>query len=176
MGLINDMAQSAFRVGENGETIYLPNGVLSKGRVVTDSKRERQLRSFSLYSYKLLIPFLLFCMWYVDIKDPGTLMPVLLFSIIIFGYKKYLLRGLPVYTGVLQSGKRLEEGEDVYYPSVIKSFIAVGFIFLLLGLYFIFTSKDEGVGIALFPVFLAVVFLGVSLFMVRVNKSNKSLK
>lgn len=176
MGLINDMAQSAFRVGENGETIYLPNGVLSKGRIVTDSKREKQLRSFSLYSYKLLIPFLLLCMWYVDIKDPATLIPVLLFSIIIFGYKKYLLRGLPVYTGKLQSGKILEEGEEVYYPVIIKSFIAVGFLFLLLGLNFIFTRKGEEVGTALFPIFLAVVFLGVGLFMLRVNKSNKNLK
>lgn len=176
MGLINDMAQSVFREGENGETIYFPNGILSKGRVVSDSNREKQIRLFSLNSYRLLIPFLLFCMWYVDIKDPFTFIPILVVGVIDFGFKKYLLRGLPVYVGKLHSKKTLEESEEVYYPSIIKSFVAVGLIFMSLGLYFIFTSEVEGVGIAFFPVFLGVLLLGVGLFMLRVNKSNKSHK
>ncbi len=176
MGLINDMAQSVFRKGDNGETVYFPNSILSKGRVVTDSNREKQIRLFSLNSYRLLIPFLMFCMWYVDIKDPFTFIPLLLVGIIDFGFKKYLLRGLPVYIGKLHSKKMLEVSEEVYYPVIIKSFIAVGLIFMSLGLYFIFTSEGEGVGVAFFPVFLGVLFLSVSLFMVRANKSNKSLK
>ena len=176
MGFINDIAQSAFRVGENGETVYLPNGILSKGRVVNDSVREKQLRLFSKNSYKLLIPVLIFFMWYVELKDPITFIPVLILGIIEYSLKKYLIRGLPLYTGKFKAKKTLENNSEIYYPSVIMIFTALGILFLSLGLLFIFTSEEGAIGIAFFPIFISVVFFGASLYMFKANKSNKAVE
>jgi len=174
MGFFSDIAQSAFRKGENGEVIYLPNGIMSKGRVVTDSVREKQLRFFSKSTFKLLIPCLIFVMWYVDIKDPITFIPLIFIFLLEIGIKKYLIRDLPVYKGKYKSKKILEEGEDLYYPSVINIFAVLGFFFVALGLFFIVTSKEGSVGISLFPIFIGIVFFGASIFMFRANKSNKA--
>ncbi len=46
MGYFDKIAKAAFKEGDNGETIYFPNGLLGKGRLVKDPARRNQLFKF----------------------------------------------------------------------------------------------------------------------------------
>lgn len=48
MGMFDKMTETAFREGKNGETIYLPHGVLGKGRVVSDPIKKKELFKFHI--------------------------------------------------------------------------------------------------------------------------------
>jgi len=176
MGFIEDTARSSFKIGENDESVYVNKGILFRAYIVHDSERAKQLLAHDRKTFKLFIPIVALTILFADLREPITLIPIIILAFVEFGVKKYLLRGLSTYKGKFKAKEALENTSEKYYPSVIMIFTALGALFLTLGLLFIFTSEDKAIGIAFFPVFISVVFFGASLYMYRANKSNNTVE
>ena len=167
MGFFEDIARSSFKVGENDENIYLSKGMFRRLYVVNDPERSQQLLSYDRKVFKLLIPIIALVILFTNIKEPITLIPIIVLVIIEFGFKKFLLRGLPLYKGEIKNIKKENTEKEVFYPSLIMVMGGIGLLFLILGLVFMFVGEGSGFGIAFFPLMLGLVITGVSLYMLK---------
>jgi len=176
MGFFKDIAQSSFKVGDNDETIYLSKGLIRRFYVVSEPERAQQLLAYDRKVFMLLIPIITLIILFANIKEPVTLIPVILLVVIELASKKYLLRGLPVYKGKIKKVKKESADAEVFYPGLIITLAAIGLLFIGMGVAFIFLGENTGLGIALIPLLLGAVITTISLYMLKVNKSNKAVK
>lgn len=177
MGFLEDSARSSFQVGENNESVYVNKGLLFRMYIVSDSERAEQLLNYDRKVFKLFISVLILTILFADIKEPLTLAPIMILIIVELSLKRFLLRGLPRYKGKTTNVKKESDETEVYYPSIIYLLGGIGLLFAGLGIAFIFYLGDSpGVGIALFPLLIGTVIIGVCLYMLKVNKSNKAVE
>lgn len=56
MGYFEGLASGSFKKNKDGNTVFFPWGMLSKGRVLPDESTETKLRGFLIHYYKVCLP------------------------------------------------------------------------------------------------------------------------
>jgi len=177
MGYFDKISELAFKEGDNGETIYFPNGILGKGRLVQDPVRKTKLFKFHKRINKYLIPF--FALYGIILGLGGSVslegfMPVLIFSIIIFIRQRFLTRGLPVYNGRL-TGKEVTASLSKIYHPLVLIFMAVNGVILMiisLGTPFVLDKPiSEILVLVVAPFIVGFTLFGFSLYLYKVKKT-----
>ncbi len=98
MGYFNGIAESAFKENPDGEGwLYYPNGILSKGHIVTDPSYKEKLFKFQKRMYMFLIPFSILYGLSLDLEnlELASLYPLVIIMMPVYLRQYFLVRKLP---------------------------------------------------------------------------------
>ncbi len=175
MGFFDKMTESAFKEGINGETIYFPNGVLGKGRLVQESARKEQLFKFHKRLNKYLIPVSILYGILAGLTGEVSLtgfMPLIILGIIVFLRQRFLMRGLPIHDEKLTVKEASTYAAKAFHPVFLFLIVLNGIILLLLSFALPFILEkpiDEVFFLMLFPFAIGLMSLGIGLYLYKVK-------
>ncbi|MCW8830227.1 MAG: hypothetical protein OQK32_01785 [Gammaproteobacteria bacterium] len=98
MGYFKHLANSAFKSNpEGGGWLYYPNGILSKGRIVTDKQHKDKLFNFQKHMYMFLMPLGVIYGIFLSRTDFNLydLIPIVIILAPIYLRQYWLIRNLP---------------------------------------------------------------------------------
>lgn len=176
MGYFDKLTETAFKEGENGVTIYYPDGVLGKGRIIDDPILKEKIFKFHKRFIKYLIPLACIYGMLLGLGQEITLnglMPMIIIGILVFLRQRILIKGLPIHNKKLTVKEALK---SVHTTLLIIS-IANAVFLVITGLSMPFVlnkSIDEIQTIIFIPVALGVFLLSLSIYIYKLKKSNQA--
>jgi len=176
MGYFDKISELVFKEGDDGETIYFPNGILCKGRLIQDPVRKAKLFKYHKRINKYLIPF--FSLYGLILGLSGAVsledfIPVLIFCIIVFIRQRFLIRGLPVYNTKLTRKEVTVSLSKVHHPLFLVFMALNGVILIIvsLGMPFVLDKPiSEMLDLVLIPFIVGSMLLGFSLYLYKIKK------
>jgi len=181
MGYFDKITEAAFKEGENGESIYYPNGVLGKGRVIQDPELKKRIFKFHKRINKYLIPFGAIYGMLLGLGGAISLeglMPVIIIGVLVFLRQRFLISGLPKNNTKLTVKETSTKASKAMHPAFLIFMMVNGIICIGLGLAIPFVlAKPIGEiqTLVLIPVAVGFVSLAISLYLYKLKKSNKRL-
>lgn len=167
MGYFDGLASSIIKKDVNNNSVYYPWGVMGKGYVLPDAKRETDIKNMVILFYQLF--FAVFVMFFILFKN------VLSFGLGTIGLfawflvkSKQLTKNCPVSQEKLTLKEGYTNSAKAHNIWVLYILLAVGVLFTLLGLLLLITGKSVGAGL-----FLSILFGASSaafVYMIRVKK------
>lgn len=182
MGYFDKITESSFKTGSNGESLYFPNGILGKGRLVQDSVRKTQLFKYHKRLHKYLVPFAILYGLVIGIGNDislDSLMPILIIGSIVFIRQRYLIRGLPIHNEKLTIKEVASTASKAFHPAflILMALNGAALIAISIAMPFILNEPiNEILTLVIVPFVLGVVSLAVYIYLYKIKKSNKSLK
>lgn len=176
-GYFDRLADSGFKKTDDGNTIYYPNGVLGKGRIVQDEAKELVLRNFNKRTYKYFTPV---CMIYgavlgwsgVSLWD---LLIIVSCFLLLIGRQRYLIYGLPVYDQRLTVKEAMSKGANTFNFGFIKFSMAISVLMIIVAftLPFLFGKSFSDIALlVLLLIALALLNLILYGYFYRLKKSS----
>ena len=162
MGYFDKLTESAFKQSKTGESIYFPNGVLGKGRLVKDVLKKDKLFKFHKRLNKYLVPFGVLYGMLIGLGgglSMDSILPILIIGIIVFIRQRYLIWGLPIHDERLTLGEATTSVSKAFHPALLVVMGVNGILLILLSLSLPFIL-EESYSEALFLV-LTLSILGV---------------
>ena len=179
MGYFDKITEQAFKVTEEGETIYYPNGFLGKGRVIRRPENKEKLYKHQKRINKYFVPFSI--IYGVLIGLSGSLSleifyPVFIVYLFIFIRQRFLIRGLPIHGKKLTVKETSKSISKIYSPMFLKFMGVIGVTSILISFLipFVFEKPiNEILFLILVPFSVGVANLAFAVYFYNVKKSNK---
>ena len=182
MGYFDKITEASFKTGSNGESIYFPNGILGKGRLVQDPARKAQLFKYHKRLHKYLIPFSILYGLIIGLGNNislESLMPILIIGSIVFIRQRYLIRGLPIYNEKLTVKEVASTASKAFHPAFLILMVLNGAALIVVSIAMPFILNEpinEIFTLVIGPFVLGVLSLAVYIYLYKIKKSNKSVK
>lgn len=181
-GYFDKIAEIAFKEGENGETIYFPNGILGKGRLVEDPACKERLFKLHKLLYKYFVPLCILYGLLLGLSGGASLdglAPIILIALLLMLRQQVLIRGLPVLNERLTVKEAAVSTSKAFHPTFMKFAFAYGVLGILLSLfipYFLEKPINEVLDLVLIVLALSVILMIISIILYKANKSNNAIK
>ena len=179
MGYFDKITEQTFKVSEEGETIYYPNGLLRKGRIVGSTKKKEKLYKYQKRVNKYFLPLSIFYGMLIGIGGSLSLeafYPIFIIYLLIFIRQRFLIRGLPVYEKKHTIKETTKSISKIYSHNFLKLTAVMGVLSILLSfsIPFIFeTTINETWPLILILFGMGVVSLVIAIYFYKIKKSNK---
>ncbi|WP_126457086.1 hypothetical protein [Sulfuriflexus mobilis] len=176
MGYFDKIAATAFKEGKNGETLYFPNGILGKGRLVEDPVRKEKLFKFHKRLNKYFLPLCILYGLLLGLSGGVSLngfMPIIIIGLVVIMRQQILIRGLPVKNEKLSAKEAMTSTSKALHPAWVPVMFVAGIIGILLSLsipFFFEKSFNELLGLVVITLTLGIVSLGISLYLYKIQK------
>ncbi len=176
MGYFDKIAETSFKEGDNGETIYFPNGIFGKGRLIKDPNQKTKLFKFHKRINKYLIPLVILYGIPLGLVGENLLkgiVPILIIGVIIFIRQRFLMRGLQIYDKKLSFKEATSSVAKAYHPTLIILMLISGVILILLALSLPLVIEkpiDEILSLVLIPLLTGILSFGVGLYLYKIKK------
>jgi len=143
MGYFDKVAAAAFKETSDGMTVYYPNGVIGKGRLVTNDEEKEKLFRYHKRLYKVLMFVGIPYGWLLGLSGVytvGTIAPIAILAALMFLHQYRLIRELPKHEMRLGLNEAIAKSSNAlpnwYYwlfgtLSVVGLFLAVTLPFQL---------------------------------------------
>ncbi len=179
MGYFDRITEVAFKKGENGKTIYFPNGVLGKGRVIEDPILKEKVFKFHKRLHKYLVPFAVFygiLMGFGGGASLNAISPLIIIAAFVFLRQRFLIKDLPKHNVKLTVKEASTSTSKAMHPAVLVFMMLNGAMCIVLSLLLpsLFGKPiNEIQSLVLIIFMLGVVLLAISIYLYKVKKSNK---
>ena len=179
MGYFSSIAESAFKENPNGDGwLYYPNGVLSKGRLVTDPEYKNKLFKFQKRMYMYILPLSVLYGLSLDLSNIALsdfyLLAILLTPVYLRQY--FLVKKLPKSNTKLKAKEAIttaSKGLSSYY-FYFMYFASVFLIAMGLSTPLLFNKPySEVMDLTIMLAGSGLFFLAVSLIPHKLKKSNE---
>ena len=175
MGYFDKLTESAFKEGDNGETIYFPNGVFGRGRLIHDPTRKAQLFKYHKRLNKYLIPLSVLYGMLLGLGgglSVNGVMPLIITGIIVLIRQRYLMRGLPVLNEKLSVKEATAATSRNFHPALLLFMIGNGVFLVLLSLtipFILDKPLNEIISLVLIPSIVGLVLIGISMYLYKIK-------
>ena len=182
MGYFDKITEAAFKEGENGESIYYPNGIIGKGRVIKDPELKKKIFKFHKRLNKYLFPFGVIYGMLLGLGGAVSLeglIPVIIIGVLVFLRQRFLINGLPKNSAKLTVKEASTKASKSMHPAFLIFLMVNGIICISLGLaipFIVAKSIGEVQLSVLILVAVGFVSLAISLYLYKLQKSNKEIK
>ena len=132
MGYFDKITEAAFNEGKNGETIYFPNGIFGKGRLVEDPTQKAKLFKFHKRLHKYLLPLCIIYGLLLGLGGEVTLdgfIPIIIILIFVVVRQRVLIKGLTIIDDKLTFKEVTTTVSKAYHPAFLI-FMLLSFLFL----------------------------------------------
>jgi len=178
MGYFDKVTEAVFKTNENGETIYYPNGVFGKGRIVPTPEVKEKLFKYQKRVNKYFGTVAVIYGMLLGLSSNisfESIFPIIFVYLFIFIRQRFLIRNLIVYRR--QSVKEVSTTmSKVYKPSTLTFFMvnSICLISISFVIPFLFEQPiEEILFLILTPLILGVASLAIFLFLYKLQKSKK---
>ena len=181
MGYFDKITEAAFKKGENGKTIYFPNGVLGKGRVIEDPILKEKVFKFHKRLNKYLVPFAVFYGILMGLGGGASLnaiSPLIIIAAFVFLRQRFLIKDLPKHNVKLTVKEASTSTSKAMHPAVLVFMMLNGAMCIVLSLLLpsLFGKPiNEIQSLVLIIFMLGVVSLAISIYLYKLKKSNKGV-
>lgn len=178
MGYFDTITEIAFKKGDNGETIYFPNGIFSKGRLVENPERKEKLFKYHKRLNKYFLPFSVLYGVLIGLSGETSLtgfMPIIIIAILIFIRQRILIKGLPVHNQKLTLKETSSSASKAFHPAILILMIVNGLAAILLSLsipFILDKPLNEILSLVLIPLVVGIASLGIGLYLYKIRKNN----
>ena len=181
MGFFDKITEQTFKINEEGETIYYPNGLLGKGRLVGSVEKKEKLYNYQKRVNKYFLPFSIFYGILIGLGGSLSLeafYPLLIIYLFIFIRQRLLIRGLPIYGKKHTVKETTESISKIYSPNFLKFMGVMGVFSILISFFIPFIIEkpiNEIVPLFAIPFGVGAFSLVFAVYFIKLKKSNKAL-
>lgn len=144
MGYFDGLTEASFKKDSQGQTLFFPWGVIGKGYIVTDSKKEAQLRKFTKLNYMITLPVVIFNQVVFGYVPNLILLPIYLITFVLL-LKKYT-SGLPIATDKLKVAEAYKNSARKHSLFTLVALGLSSLIFTIMGVIFIVEGRNVILG------------------------------
>lgn len=151
MSYFDGLTEASFKKNTQGETLFYPWGVLGKGYLVQDSKKEAHLRKFTKLNYMVTLPLVIVNQILFGYLPNLILMPIYLITFVVI--LKKLTKGLPYAEEKLKISESYKNSASKHNLATLIVLDIAALAFTLTGLLFILEGRNVLLGAFAFILF-----------------------
>lgn len=154
MGYFDGLAASSFKTDEKGNTVFFPWGILGKGYILPEDKKDSIRRSLKRH-VTLILGLAIACSWFFNLY--ALVLALLLYYIGYAFWVNRLTKGLTVSSESLTFADSRESAARAHNATTLWFFEIVSVLFVIAGIYvFIAMPQKWFIGLS------SVILFGIS--------------
>lgn len=140
MGYFDGLTEASFKKSEQGETLFYPWGVLGKGYIVSDAKKEAELRKFTKLNYIITLPVVIINQLLFGYLPNLVLLPIYL--VIFLVLLKKLTKDLPIANEKLKISESYKNSASKHNLATLIVLALCSLAFTITGILFIIDGRN----------------------------------
>lgn len=144
MGYFDGLTEASFKKNAQGETLFYPWGVLGKGYIVSDAKKEADLRKFTKLNYMITLPLVIVNQSLFGFIPNLVLLPIYLIAFLVI--LKKLTKDLPIANEKLKITESYKNSASKHNLATLIVLGLSSLVFTITGLLFIIEGRNTVLG------------------------------